>query len=443
MGRITDHSTNNTLTIRHNTLIKYNIMKFASVTIDAMRTKAIRLFDAAILAAHPGHAVERALRNTTLDSDGTLFLIAVGKAAVPMMRAAINHVAESSTFEALAVTNPENAAPVGGCRVLQSGHPVPDAAGEAAGRAVEDLLSKAGPQDRVIAFISGGGSALLPAPAKGISLEEKARVNKVLLGSGLEINDMNHIRQQLSRLKGGGLLRAAAPAPVTAYILSDVVGDDLRAIASGPTVAPIGTRASAKALLEQANIWNDMPASVQAHLSGAELDIETLPTADNHLIASNRQSLDAMRAACPEAQIINDRLEGNVANVAPQLAEIFRALPQDEPAVLLFGGETTVTLSGNGKGGRNQDLALRIALQDIPGDWVFLSGGTDGRDGPTDAAGGLVDAGSLARMKAAGVNPEALLANNDAYAALDASGDLLMTGGTGTNVADVQIFIRS
>lgn len=409
--------------------------------ITEIRDEATRLFDVAIKAADPARAVERALSQTSLDAEGTLYLVAVGKAAVPMMRAALSKVKPQTRVEALVVTNPENATPLGGCRVLQSGHPVPDSAGEAAARAVEEMLAKTGPQDRVVALISGGGSALLPAPAKGITLTDKARVNKVLLGSGLEINDMNHIRQQLSRLKGGGLLRAAAPAPVTAYILSDVVGDDLRAIASGPTVSPIGTRASAKALLMKVNIWDDMPASVQAHLNAAP-DAEPLPKAHNHLIASNRQSLDAMRAAFPEAQIINDRLEGNVAEVAPHLAHIFRSLPQDEPAVLLFGGETTVTLTGNGKGGRNQDLALRISLQDIPGDWVFLSGGTDGRDGPTDAAGGLVDAGSNARMKAAGLDPEVLLANNDAYTALGASGDLLMTGGTGTNVADVQIFIR-
>lgn len=410
--------------------------------ISEIRAEALRLLDTAIDAANPAHAVDRALGKAALHTDGTLYLIAVGKAAVPMMKAALKHVNPKTPVEALAVTNPENIAPIDGCRVLQSNHPVPDTAGEAAARAVEELLSNATEQDRVVALISGGGSALLPAPAEGITLKDKARVNEVLLGSGLEINDMNHIRQQLSRLKGGGLLRVAAPAPVTAYIISDVVGDDLRAIASGPTVAPIGSRSSAKALLQKSNIWDEMPSSVQAHLNVEAPQATVLPSAQNHLIASNRQSLDAMRKACPEAQIINDRLEGNVAEVAPQLAKIFRALPQDEPAVLLFGGETTVTLTGDGKGGRNQDLALRMALQDITGDWVFLSGGTDGRDGPTDAAGGLVDGGSLARMETAGVDAEALLENNDAYAALGASDDLVIIGGTGTNVADVQIFIR-
>lgn len=407
-----------------------------------LRAKALRLFDAAIAAADPARAVERALGATQLSADGTLYLVAVGKAAVPMMRAAMAQVAPGTNIQALVVTNPENAAQITGCTVMLSGHPVPDAAGEAASKTLEVMLAQAGASDRVVALISGGGSALLPAPVEGVTLAEKARVNEVLLGSGLEINDMNHIRQQLSRLKGGGLLREAAPAPVTAFILSDVVGNDLRAIASGPTVAPIGTNASAKALLDGAGIWGEMPASVQAHLTEPEPEHAPLPEAENHLVASNRQSLDAMRSAAPDAQIVNDRLEGNVAQVAPQLAEIFRALPQDAPAALLFGGETTVTLTGNGKGGRNQDLALRMALQDIPGDWVFFSGGTDGRDGPTDAAGGMVDAGSKARMIAAGVDPQALLSNNDAYVALEASGDLVITGGTGTNVADVMIFLR-
>lgn len=408
--------------------------------IATLRAEALRLFQIAIDAADPAHAVDRAI-DADLAAEGTLFLVAVGKAAVPMMRAAQARVRPGQAVQAMLVTNPENAADLPGCKTYLANHPVPDAAGEVAAKALEQLLATTTASDRVVALISGGGSALLPAPVKGVTLQEKAQVNQLLLGSGLEINDMNHIRQQLSRLKGGGLLRAAAPAAVTAYILSDVVGDDLRAIASGPTVAPIGTRASAKALMQRAGIWDAAPASVKAHLSGPDLPQE-LPNAENILVASNRQSLDAMRAAAPDAQIVNDRLEGNVAEVAPQLAQIFNTLPADAPATLLFGGETTVTLTGTGRGGRNQDLALRMAMQDIPGDWVFLSGGTDGRDGPTDAAGGLVDAGTSARLAEAGVDAQARLANNDAYAALGASGDLVITGGTGTNVADVMIFLR-
>ena len=406
-----------------------------------LRAKALHLFQAAIDAADPARAVTQAL-DEELRAEGTLYLVAVGKAAVPMMRAAQASLAPGQATRALLITNPENAATLPGVDTHLANHPVPDAAGEAAAHALEALLANTSANDRVIALISGGGSALLPAPVAGVTLQDKATLNELLLGSGLEINDMNHIRQQVSRLKGGGLLRAAAPAKVTAYILSDVVGDDLRAIASGPTVAPIGTKASATALMQSAGIWDAAPASIRAHLNQPDAP-QDLPPADNHLVASNRQSLDAMRAAAPEAQILNDRLEGNVAQVAPQLAEIFKTLPADAPATLLFGGETTVTLTGTGSGGRNQDLALRMALQDIPGEWVFLSGGTDGRDGPTDAAGGMVDSDTATRLKTANIDAKAHLQNNDAYPALKASDDLIITGGTGTNVADVMIFMRT
>jgi len=249
---------------------------------------------------------------------------------------------------------------------------------------------------------------------------------------------MNLVRQQLSQLKGGGMSTMAAPAKIEAFILSDVVGDDLRAIASGPTVSPIGSKSEARAVLK--GVWNTLPASVQTALS--EEGAATPPhPATNTLICSNRMSLEAMQAAHPAAQIIDDRLEGNVAEVAPKLAKLAQTTKAGD--VLLFGGETTVTLTGTGKGGRNQDLALRLALADIPGKWVFLSGGTDGRDGPTDAAGGLIDSHSHARMIQAGTDPAARLGNNDAYNALKASGDLVMTGGTGTNVADVQILLRA
>ena len=188
------------------------------------------------------------------------------------------------------------------------------------------------------------------------------------------------------------------------------------------------------------SVWDSLPTSVQTALS-VETTAPLPPAAKNQLICSNRMSLEAMQAAHPGAQIIDDRLEGNVAEIAPKLAKLAQTTRPGD--VLLFGGETTVTLTGTGKGGRNQDLALRMAMAQIPGTWVFLSGGTDGRDGPTDAAGGLVDSHSHARMIKAGIDPAALLANNDAYAALKASDDLIITGGTGTNVADVQVLIRA
>lgn len=401
-------------------------------TIIEMRAEALRLFQIAIEAADPAKALKAQVTVPfRAPENGRLILVAVGKAACPMMEQALALSDGPST--ALVITNYENARTIEGATVMAAGHPVPDENGLAGAKAVAGLLAEATENDRIVALISGGGSALLPLPVEGVSLADKAKTSEVLLGAGFDITQMNLVRQQLSQLKGGGMARLAAPAKIEAYILSDVVGDDLRVIASGPTVAAIGTKTEARALLKP--VWDRLPPSVQSHLETDD-DNTAATNAKNHLICSNRKSLEAMRAAHPNAVIIDDRLEGNVADVAPRLTQI--AKDTEGPATLLFGGETTVTLTGTGKGGRNQDLALRMALAGIEGDWVFLSGGTDGRDGPTDAAGGIVDGSSAARM----TTPRALLDNNDAYAALQSSHDLVITGGTGTNVADVQILLK-
>ncbi len=410
---------------------------------EALRDRARGLFFVACSAADPAMALSRALAVNPLPQagpGGRLITVALGKAAVPMARALLARLGDAP-HDALIVTNAENARPVPGARVMAAGHPVPDEKGAKAARAVEALLAGAGAADRVIALISGGGSALLPAPVAGVSLREKAQVNRLLLGAGLDITAMNLVRQGLSRLKGGGFLRCAAPAPVTAYILSDVIGDDLRVIASGPTTAPIGSRPMARQLLQDRGLWPDLPASVRTALSRPVTDLP-LPPARNHLIGSNRLSLMAVVAAAgPGARIVSDHLTGDVGQAAGQI--VAAALSQQGPACLVFGGETTVTLRGTGLGGRNQELALRVAMAMPPlgRDWVFLSGGTDGRDGPTTAAGGLVDAGTVARLHAAGGDAAALLAANDSNRALSLAGDLLVTGPTGTNVADVQILL--
>lgn len=397
-----------------------------------LRAEATRLFHAGLVAADPLRAVAQALPGLPRPD----LILSVGKAATAMARAALQHYGPTDT---LVVTNDENAAPLHGATVLASSHPVPDARGAAAAAHILHRLSQMQPGQHVLALISGGGSALLPAPVAGVSLEDKAAVNRLLLGSGAEISQMNLVRQQLSRLKGGGLVRAAAPAHVTALILSDVIGDDLRAIASGPTVAPLGTRAEAAAILHAHHLWDALPASVRAHLTAPEAPLPPLPPATNLLIGSNRTSVLAMAAAAPGAHVPDAPLVGDVAAAAQRVAA-------SGPGITLFGGETTVVLKGRGLGGRNQELALRLALlaeaQNWPAPWVFLSGGTDGRDGPTEAAGALVDHGSLARMRAKGVDPVARLSQNDSNPCLAASDDLLMTGGTGTNVADLQVLIK-
>jgi hydroxypyruvate reductase len=343
----------------------------------------------------------------------------------------------------LVVTTEGSATEIPGVRTLVAGHPVPDAAGLAAGQAVLAQLRAVKPGEAVVALISGGGSALLPAPVEGVSLDDKAEVNRLMLATELDITEMNLVRQSLSLLKGGGMLRAAPEARFVSYVLSDVIGDDLRVVASGPTVAPIGTRAEAAALLREAGLWDALPGPVQAHLDAPEPEASPLPPAEAWLIGSNRMSLDAMLAAAPGARIVSDRLTGAVTRAADKIiAAARRAKPG---AVLLFGGETTVRVTGGGLGGRNQELALRVALQgrDQPFPWTFLSGGTDGRDGPTDAAGGLVDHSSARRMRALGLDAFQALSRSDSYHALQASGDLLVTGATGTNVADLQIFLKA
>ena len=407
-----------------------------------LRARIRELFSVACWAADPGVALSRALEETPLprpDPGGRLLVIAVGKAAVPMAETLLR-ACGGTEVAAIVVTNYENARPVAGAEVHAAGHPVPDENGARAAEAVEALLRGASAADRVVALISGGGSALLPAPVAGVSLADKAAASRLLLAGGLDIAGMNLVRQSLSRLKGGGLLRVAAPAPVTAYILSDVIGDDLRVIASGLTVSPIGTRADARAMLRRHDLWSGLPRSVQAALSRPD-PAEPLPAATNVLIGSNLKSLEAVRAAGPGAAICSDSLTGDVGDAAEAIVAAAREAGQAR--CLIFGGETVVTLRGTGQGGRNQELALRVAraMPDLGRDWVFLSGGTDGRDGPTDAAGGVVDAGTLARIAGSGADVDALLADNDSHRALALAGDLLVTGPTGTNVADVQILL--
>lgn len=409
-----------------------------------LRTQALRLFQVAVAAADPALALRQAFQAhpPPLPPGGRYIVIAFGKAAAPMAETALANLG-GALVDALVVTTYDAARPVAGATVIAAGHPVPDANGERAGQVVMERLQAAGPDDRVIALISGGGSALLPAPAGALTLADKVAVNRLLLTFGLSITEMNLVRQQLSQLKGGGIARLAAPAPVTGYILSDVIGDDLRTIASGPTAAPLGSRAQAVGLLQTQGLWQALPPRVRAHLTAPEGPRPPMPEAVNHLIGSNRTSLLAAAAAYgPGATIVENRLVGDVQDAAAKIVGSAARAPQPS-ACLIFGGETTVKVTGNGLGGRNQELALRVAraMPPLRRDWVFLSAGTDGRDGPTPAAGGLVDAETIPRIRQAGGDPDRLLAENDSYRALTLADALVLTGPTGTNVADVQILL--
>ncbi|MEJ6398563.1 glycerate kinase type-2 family protein [Yoonia sp. 208BN28-4] len=394
------------------------------------RNLARSLFDEGVAAADPAGAVARHLH----DVDPPALIVAVGKAALKMAEAALARFPQTPC---LVVTNYENAKPLAGATVMAAGHPVPDEAGADAGRAVLGAVGQVkGP---VLALISGGGSALLPAPAGRITLADKAALNGLLLGCGLDITQMNLIRQQVSLIKGGGLVRAATPQAITALILSDVVGDDLSTIASGPTARPLGTASQARAIMLDAGIWDNAPASVRDYLEADRAELPEVAPARNVLVGSNGQSVAAMAAQAGEAQFLPRPVEGDVHAAAREICDAAGL------GITLWGGETTVQLRGTGRGGRNQELALLIAIEAAQRgwkQWTCLQGGTDGRDGPTDAAGGLVDDGTLARVAAAGGDLDALLANNDSYQALNLAGDLLMTDATGTNVADLGIMIR-
>ena len=403
-------------------------------------------FQAAIDQADPEAAVARHMTALPHNTNGRVIVIAAGKAAPAMLRGAMTHLGQD--IEALCVTHKENQDRIENIPFFNSGHPIPDDVGLDATQKIAEVLADTTADDHFIALISGGASALLPAPAQGISLADKQALNAALLASGLDIVEMNMIRQQVSTLKGGGLLRQAAPAHVSAYILSDVVGDDLRAIASGPTVAPLGTKTSARERLQQVGAWDTLPASIQTHLQGPDVN-DGLPSATNTLVGSNRQSVEAaalhLRSDFNVIKI-DEPLVGDVGTAAETIiTALDNQSPVSAPTAIVWGGETTVQLRGDGRGGRNQEMALLVAqhlnARNLSQTVHFLSGGTDGRDGPTDAAGAIVDAGTWPRITDAGLDPAALLANNDSYAALQASGDLLITGATGTNVADIQILI--
>jgi len=415
------------------------------MTLNALRTTAKSAFLAGVKAADPARTLCQTIEKQTLLelTGGKYIIIAVGKAACKMAQSAISALPDGADFSAIAVTNYENVVEIDGCRVFGAAHPVPDANGQLAANEVITLLESATQDDVVLALISGGSSALLPSPVPGVSLDDKAKVNEVLLAGGFDITNMNLVRQSLSNLKGGGFLRYAKPATVRSYILSDVLGDDLRVVGSGPSIGPIGTIADARKLLVETGNFDKMPESVRTYLETAdERPVE--PAQQATLICSNAQSLAAM-AESAGAIVMQEPLIGDVHDAAARILNDVEEHKDKGPFALAYGGETTVELMGNGRGGRNQELALLVAQKatraGLTGNWVFLSGGTDGRDGPTDAAGGVVDGATLERITAEGGVIADLLDNNDSYAALKLSGDLLMTGATGTNVADLQLFL--
>jgi hydroxypyruvate reductase len=342
--------------------------------------------------------------------------------------------------------------------VHEAGHPVPDENGVQGTQEIMRLLERAGERDLVICLISGGGSALMLAPAPGLTLQDKQNVTKLMLACGATINELNCVRKHLSAIKGGQLARLASPAQAATLILSDVVGNPLDVIASGPTVPDTTTFADAWALLEGYGLTDKLPAAVRERLEqGKAGAIADTPKADDPIFANVHNIIIgsndlAAQAAVERAQqlgmhalMLSTYVEGEAREVARVYSGIVREIaasgqPLPRPACIVAGGETTVTLRGKGLGGRNQELALAAALKIAGLDNVaIVACGTDGTDGPTDAAGAIADGETVARARSLGLDPAVFLANNDSYHFFQPLGDLLLTGPTGTNVNDLTL----
>jgi hydroxypyruvate reductase len=402
------------------------------------------MFKAAVDAAQPSLCLPPHLPPRP---KGRTIVIGAGKASGAMAKAVED--AWDGPLDGLVVTRYGHRLPTTRIQVVEAAHPVPDAAGrEAAGRILE-LVQGLSADDLVLCLISGGGSALLALPAEGVSLEDKQAVNKALLKSGATIGEMNAVRKHLSAIKGGRLAVAAAPAKVVALMISDVPGDDPSVIASGPTVPDPSSREDALAILEKYGMH--VPPSIMARLHAEESETPkpghaAFARVENIMIATPQMSLEAAAALARKEGvtplILGNAIEGESrdvglvhAGMARQCAEYGQ--PAEPPCVLLSGGETTITLKGKGKGGRNTEflLALAIALEGRPGIYA-LAGDTDGIDGSENNAGALITPDTLARAEAAGLDAKAMLADNDPYTFFAGLGDLLMTGPTLTNVND-------
>ena len=401
------------------------------------------MFRAAVEAALPSLCVPA---NLPPRPRGRTIIIGAGKASGAMAKAVED--SWDGPLEGLVVTRYGYRVPTTRLEVVEAAHPVPDAAGREAAKRIFDLVQGLTKDDLVLCLISGGGSALLALPPEGLTLEDKQAVNKALLKSGATISEMNTVRKHLSAIKGGRLAAAASPAKVVALMISDVPGDDPSIIASGPTVVDPSTNADALGIIEKYSI--EIPKAVRERLRNADETPKPgdyrLAFVENIMIATPQASLDAAaevaRRAGVTPVILGDSIEGESRDVALVHAGIarqcaMRGQPEAPPCVLISGGETTITLKGKGKGGRNTEflLALAIALNGMEGIYA-VAGDTDGVDGSEDNAGALIDPTTLARAAKAGINAKAMLADNDPWNFFNKIGDLLVTGPTLTNVND-------
>jgi len=435
-------------------------------TTGPLHWQALAVLEAALEAADPAQAVRRALRrdgDTLFVGDRSynlrqfrrILVVGAGKATAPMARAVEDLLADRLTAGTITVkygyTTPTRV-----IAVREAGHPIPDEAGVAATQAIVNLLRDVTADDLVLCLISGGGSALMPLPVPGVSLSDLQALTEALLRSGAPIQALNTVRKHLSQVAGGQLARLAYPATVVALIVSDVVGSPLDVIASGPTVADESTFEQAWQVLERYGVLEYTSAAIRQHLQrGLSGEIPDTPKpgdpaltrVHNVIVTDNAHAaaaaVDRATALGFNTLLLTTYLEGEAREIGRVLAALakeiaWRGHPLPPPACLIAGGETTVTVRGHGKGGRNQEVALSaaLAIQGLPG-VLIASLATDGTDGPTNAAGGLVDGLTIARGQERGADALAALRDNDAYHFLEQAGALLITGPTNTNVNDL------
>ncbi len=405
--------------------------------------------NSAVAAADPRQVLARHLPEKP---SGRCVVVGAGKSAA-VMAAALEAAWPDVPLDGVVVTRYGHAVPTRRVTVLESSHPVPDANGEAAARRILAAVRGLGPDDLVVALMSGGASALLPLPAEGLTLADKQDVNRALLASGATISEMNCVRKHLSAIKGGRLAAAAAPALVVTLAISDVPGDSPAVIGSGPTMPDPTSFAEARAILARYGITPSPRVAARLAAAADETPKPGSLRADFRLIATPLMALeaaaDAARAAGAAPLILGDALEGESRELGVVLAGIARSTrlhghPRPAPAVLLSGGETTVSIGAGpaGRGGRNSEflLGLAVALAGTPGIWA-VAGDTDGIDGSEDAAGALMTPDTLARARARGLDPAALLAGHDSFSLFDTLGDLIRTGPTLTNVNDFRAIL--
>jgi len=434
-----------------------------------LRDCARQIWEAALDAANPATCINRTLRvngsvlsigDTNIPIDGKLIIVGAGKAASRMAQVVEETLGDRIT-DGLVVTKYEHSLPLRRIRQVEAGHPIPDAAGVSAVRAMRELLHGLKPQDIVLCLISGGGSALWPAPADPITLEQKQEVTSLLLRAGATILELNAVRKHLSAVKGGQLAAWAAPARVVTLIMSDVIGDPLDFIASGPTAPDTTSFGDALAIINKYGVavppavTDRLQAGVQGRIPDTPKPGDPLfDKVENRIIANNRLLVDAAAAKAGvlgfSTIILGTEIQGEARDVGGFFAAIAREIastgnPGKPPLCVLAAGETTVTVRGRGQGGRNQEMALAWAIamasRPIGMPCCFASVATDGSDGPTDAAGGVVDPSTVQRAAERGLAAQQFRGDNDSRNFLKGTGDLIVTGPTQTNLMDLQILL--